>query len=147
MLVKYNLNILNGRYNNTQVTPTFEDNQPSCGASFLWWQQAITGGERLWDLARNCTENIRRESDQLGGLTFWARLHAAKTLPELASASTPPYSPPYTVNPYPSLLRSSNRLLDLNCQHCEPFSFSLNLSVQNAQVELSILWMSSLLAQ
>ena len=82
-----------------QVNPPFRDDEPACAASFLWWQQTMTPRETLWDLARSCTENIRRESDQYGGLTFWARLHASKTLAELATAPTPPYSPPYSVRP------------------------------------------------
>ena len=82
-----------------QVSPTFADDECSCAASFLWWVQSLAPNERLWEVARTATDHIRHEGEHFGGLAFWARLHASKTLAELATATTPPYSPPYTVRP------------------------------------------------
>lgn len=57
----------------------------------------MTKADKVWDVARSCTQHIKQESEQQGGLAFWARMHASKTLPELATAKPPPYTPPYTV--------------------------------------------------
>ena len=81
------------------MKPIFNDDEPSCAASFLWWQQPVSGQQSLWDLVRSCTANIKREGEELGGLAFWARMLASKTLPELATSPVPPYTPPYTVMP------------------------------------------------
>jgi len=80
-----------------QVKPAFGDDETSCAASFLWWQQTLSAQETLWDAVGSCSANIKQESDNYGGLAFWSRLLASKTLPEMATATSPPYSPPYTV--------------------------------------------------
>ena len=97
------------RHSCLQVRPAFNDDEPSCASSFLWWQQPVSGQQALWDLVRSCTANIRKESEEFGGLAFWARLLASKTLPELATAAQPPYTPPYTVS------RASKYCITVSC--------------------------------
>lgn len=67
------------------------------GASLLWWPQEVTPQETLWALAKEATAAVKRESEAKGGLAFWARMHADKTMFEAMGQEKPPYNPPYTV--------------------------------------------------
>jgi hypothetical protein len=67
------------------------------GASLLWWPQEVTPQETLWALAKEATAAVKRETEARGGLAFWARMHADKTMFEAMGQDKPPYNPPYTV--------------------------------------------------
>lgn len=86
----------------SQVEPPITDEETSCAASFLWWPQHLEPLKSPWEIAKESTNCIRAETEQQGGLVFWARMHASKTLPEMAAAQSPPYTPPYTVRSLPS---------------------------------------------
>ena len=42
-----------------QVKPAFGDDETSCAASFLWWQQTLSAQETLWDIVKDCSANIK----------------------------------------------------------------------------------------
>lgn len=67
------------------------------GASLLWWPQDVKATDTLWTVAKEATANVKRENGAGGGLAFWARMYADKTMFEAMGQETPSFNPPFTV--------------------------------------------------
>ena len=75
----------------------------AAGCSLLWWPQQLAAADKLWDVAAAASAAVRRERDAKGGLAFWKRLHADKTMAEVAALPEQPFLPPFTVRRGPAL--------------------------------------------
>ena len=80
-----------------QVDPPVPMEAVAAGCSLLWWPQQLAAADKLWDVAAAASAAVRRERDAKGGLAFWKRLHAEKTMAEVATLPEPPFLPPFTV--------------------------------------------------
>jgi hypothetical protein len=81
-----------------QVEPPVKPAQGGQGASLLWWAQSLGAKDSVWAVAREATACIKRETEARGGLAFWARMYADKTMFEAMGQETPFFSPPFTVS-------------------------------------------------
>ncbi|CAK0786372.1 hypothetical protein CVIRNUC_009585 [Coccomyxa viridis] len=79
-----------------QVEPPVTAAQGGQGASLLWWVQDVKSSDTLWTVAKEATTNVKRENAAKGGLAFWARMYADKTMFEAMSQETPSFNPPFT---------------------------------------------------
>ncbi len=84
-----------------QVEPPVTAAQGGQGASLLWWVQDVKSSDTLWTVAKEATTNVKRENAAKGGLAFWARMYADKTMFEAMSQETPSFNPPFTVSALP----------------------------------------------
>lgn len=81
-----------------QVEPPVKPAQGGQGASLLWWAQTIGPKDTLWAVAKEASACVKRETEAKGGLAFWTRMHADKTMFEAMGQETPMYNPPFTVS-------------------------------------------------
>lgn len=86
-----------------QVDPPVPTEAVAAGCSLLWWPQQLAAADKLWDVAAAASAAVRRERDAKGGLAFWKRLHADKTMAEVAALPEQPFLPPFTVRCGPAL--------------------------------------------
>ena len=61
----------------------------------------MKSSDTLWTVAKEATTNVKRENAAKGGLAFWARMYADKTMFEAMSQETPSFNPPFTVSALP----------------------------------------------
>lgn len=80
-----------------QVEPPVKPADGGQGASLLWWAQEVTPSDSLWAVAAAASAAIKKETEAKGGLAFWSRMYADKTMFEAMSQETPFYNPPFTV--------------------------------------------------
>lgn len=73
------------------------------GASLLWWPQEVAAGDTLWSVAAAASAAVKRETEGKGGLVFWSRMYADKTMFEAMGQETPFYNPPFTVRSFTPL--------------------------------------------
>ncbi|KAK9830884.1 hypothetical protein WJX81_001702 [Elliptochloris bilobata] len=69
------------------VDPPVPAEAVAAGCSLLWWPQQLAAGDKLWDVAAAASIAVRRERDAKGGLAFWKRLHADRTMAEANSTT------------------------------------------------------------
>lgn len=81
-----------------QVDPPVTAAQGGQGASLLWWAQDVKPTDTLWTVAKEATTNVKNENGTKGGLAFWSRMYADKTMFEAMSQETPSFNPPFTVS-------------------------------------------------
>jgi len=61
--------------------------------------QDVKSTDTLWTVAKEATTNVKRENGEKGGLAFWSRMYADKTMFEAMGQETPSFNPPFTVSP------------------------------------------------
>ena len=54
--------------------------------------------DTLWTVAKEATAHVKRENGDKGGLAFWSRMYADKTMFEAMGQETPSFNPPFTVS-------------------------------------------------
>ncbi len=86
-----------------QVEPPVKAADGGQGASLLWWAQEVAPADTLWSVAAAASAAVKRESEAKGGLAFWSRMYADKTMFEAMGQETPFYNPPFTVRTFPHL--------------------------------------------
>ncbi len=79
-----------------QVDPPVPAAGVAAGCALLVWPQRLAAADLLWDVAAAATAAVRREHAAQGGLAFWKRLHADRTMAEVAGMAAPPFLPPFT---------------------------------------------------
>ena len=84
-----------------QVEPPVTAAQGGQGASLLWWAQDVKPTDTLWTVAKEATTNVKSENGAKGGLAFWSRMYADKTMFEAMGQETPSFNPPFTAS-FPS---------------------------------------------
>jgi len=81
----------------------------AAGCALLVWPQRLAASDLLWDVAAAAGAAVRCEHAAQGGLGFWKRLHADRTMAEVAGMAEPPFLPPFTARraptpyPYPTI--------------------------------------------
>ena len=70
----------------------------------LGCMQDVKATDTLWTVAKEATAHVKSENNDKGGLAFWSRMYADKTMFEAMGQETPSFNPPFTVShpPYPS---------------------------------------------
>ena len=61
--------------------------------------QDVKPTDTLWTVAKEATAHVKRENGDKGGLAFWSRMYADKTMFEAMGQETPSFNPPFTVSP------------------------------------------------
>ncbi|KAK9918466.1 hypothetical protein WJX75_004263 [Coccomyxa subellipsoidea] len=79
-----------------QVEPPVKPADGGQGASLLWWPQEVSGTDTLWSVAAAASAAVKRETEAKGGLAFWSRMYADKTMFEAMGQETPFYNPLFT---------------------------------------------------
>jgi len=79
-----------------QVDPPVPAAGVAAGCALLVWPQRLAAADLLWDVAAAAGAAVRREHAAQGGLAFWKRLHADRTMAEVAGMAAPPFLPPFT---------------------------------------------------
>ncbi|EIE24884.1 hypothetical protein COCSUDRAFT_62293 [Coccomyxa subellipsoidea C-169] len=79
-----------------QVEPPVKPADGGQGASLLWWAQEVTPSVSLWAVAAAASAAIKKETEAKGGLAFWSRMYADKTMFEAMGQETPFFNPPFT---------------------------------------------------
>ncbi|BDA49274.1 hypothetical protein COCOBI_13-3850 [Coccomyxa sp. Obi] len=79
-----------------QVEPPVKAADGGQGASLLWWPQDLAATDTLWSVAAAASAAVKRETEAKGGLAFWSRMYADKTMFEAMGQETPFYNPPFT---------------------------------------------------
>ena len=54
--------------------------------------------DTLWTVANEATTHVKQENANKGGLAFWSRMYADKTMFEAMGQETPSFNPPFTVS-------------------------------------------------
>ena len=66
--------------------------------------QDVKATDTLWTVAKEATAHVKAENAAKGGLAFWSRMYADKTMFEAMGQETPSFNPPFTVSsPHPPL--------------------------------------------
>lgn len=61
--------------------------------------QDVKPTDTLWTVAKEATAHVKSENVEKGGLAFWSRMYADKTMFEAMGQETPSFNPPFTVSP------------------------------------------------
>ena len=80
--------------------------------------QDVKATDTLWTVAKEATAHVKSENNDKGGLAFWSRMYADKTMFEAMGQETPSFNPPFTVSPSHLFLGGNNPVFARYQERC-----------------------------